>query len=219
MTRKRRTPTAYRESPRTGTPVMRAAEPKRSKHLRLALMGTAVAVPVAIALWPDRRPDSGVVLETADQCRHQPLKVTPAECEQAYAEALAKHQSVAPRFESEFQCEEQFRACDPLPQDAAYAGPPLFIPGMAGFLVGYRAPRPSERGGGYYGYGGSLPLYRERGGDFYNPGGDYLRDSTGPVKGTKGLPLTPARAVTVSRSGFGSSSAARSSFGGRGFGG
>jgi uncharacterized protein YgiB involved in biofilm formation len=179
---------------------------KRSRHLRLSLM--AVAVPAALAGCDS--PDTGTVLQSVEQCARSDLHVSEAECRRAYDAALADHVRIAPRFESSSQCNAQFGNCEPV----QHYGTTYFIPPMAGFLVGYLA---SRRNDGYaYGYGGSVPLYRERRGDYYTPRGDYVSDRTGNVR-TKSISTSaPARAVTISRSGFGSSSAARSSFGGRG---
>ncbi|HEY5612514.1 MAG TPA: DUF1190 domain-containing protein, partial [Lysobacter sp.] len=51
-------------------------------------------------------------------------------------------------------------------------------------------------------------------GGYYKPGGDYVGDRVGTVTGKRGSTALPARAMTVSRSGFGSSASARGGFGG-----
>jgi uncharacterized protein YgiB involved in biofilm formation len=84
-----------------------------------------------------------------------------------------------------------------------------------GYLVGSAlSPR------GYYPVGGASPLYRDTRGGYYKPGGDYAGNRIGRVSGNRGKVALPARAVTVSRSGFGSSASARGGFGSsRGYGG
>jgi uncharacterized protein YgiB involved in biofilm formation len=181
---------------------------KRSRHLRLSLM--TVAVPAVLAGCDS--PDTGTVLQSVEQCgARTDLNISQAECRLAYDAALADHLAVAPRFESSAQCNAQFGNCEPV----QHYGMTYFIPPMAGFLVGYLANRRGDDGYAY-GYGGSVPLYRERRGDYYTPRGDYVSDRVGNVRTKSVSTSPPARALTISRSGFGSSSAARSSFGGRG---
>lgn len=183
---------------------------KRSTHLRLTLM--AATLPAALA-GCDSGPETGAVVQSVDECVSA-QHLSRQECQTAYDNAVAQHQKVAPRFQNWGDCNQQFGSCAPLRDN----GVDYYIPPMAGFLVGYALGRRNDHY--YYGYGGSLPLYRDRSGGFYKPGGDYVSGRSGAVKGAVGRPTPPARAVTVSRSGFGSSSAARSSFGGgRGFGG
>lgn len=182
---------------------------KRSSHLRLSLM--TLAVPVALGGCESA--ETGRVLASAADCATTPIRVPVEQCLAAYDTALAEHARVAPRFESARDCQEQFGACTTM-NDAAGS---FFIPAMGGFLLGYAATRDDDRGasGGYlYRYGGAAPLYVDRKGRYYTAAGDRLRRGDGAVKGRKGVPSTPARAVTVSRSGFGSTASARSSFGG-----
>ena len=59
------------------------------------------------------------------------------------------------------------------------------------------------------------PLYRDyRSGGYLRPGGELVGKSSGTVYGKQGATALPARAVTVSRAGFGSRAAARGGFGG-----
>ena len=189
---------------------------KRSRHLRLGLM--ALAAP-AILTGCDTGPETGQVLMSAQDCATVPIRIPVEQCVTAYNEALAQHERVAPRFENGWDCQDQFGACSQIDDSAGT----FFIPAMGGFLLGYSPVRDDDddgRSGGYlYRYGGTSPLYVDRSGGYYNPAGGHVRDGFGSVKGKAGIPATPTRAVTVSRSGFGSTSSARSSFGGgRGFG-
>lgn len=191
---------------------------KRSHSLRLTLM--AVAIPAALTGCMEE-PDSGVVLLSETDCRSTPnLRVDVATCENAYRTALADHQRVAPRFEDRSECDEQFGTCTALAEN----GSSFYIPPMGGFLLGYYASKyrdKDDHDAWRYTYSGSSPLYRDRFGDYTHPGGGYVSNTYGTFKGYSGTTTAPARAITVSRAGFGSSSAARASFGGGrgGFGG
>ncbi|MBP1473425.1 DUF1190 domain-containing protein [Frateuria sp. MAH-13] len=186
---------------------------KRSSHLRLTLM--AATLPAALA-GCDTGPATGTVLRSVDDC--PTVKDVPtAQCQAAYQTALAEHQRLAPRFHDWNDCYQQFGACSPVVNDGVVS---YYVPPMAGFLLGYAAARRNDDRGYAYSYSGhSIPLYRDRSGDFYKPSGDYVSGRSGTVKGNAGHATAPTRAITVSRSGFGSSSAARSSFGRGGHGG
>lgn len=182
---------------------------KRSRQLRLVLM--AVTVPAVLAGCEDE--PSGKVLTSREECAAQ-TEIAPAECEKAYDQALVEHEKLAPRFESESQCNEQFGACQPAPQSNAAAGGHSYMPSMSGFLIGYALSQAMQPRG-YYGIGGVSPLYRDyRSGGYLRPGGELVGKSSGTVYGKQGATALPARAVTVSRAGFGSSAAARGGFGG-----
>lgn len=219
---------------------------KRSSNLRLTLMvAAAPAVMLLGGCDAADPPATGLVLQTDSQCDFQ-TDFSKEECHAAYAKALAEHERVAPRFTDQAQCNDQFGACTPA-RDAQ--GQASWVPPMTGFLIGYAASnlmqgargpdcqrypqadgcRQSSSGGGgvYRTVGGSSPLYRDyRTGDYRRPNGDAATGHAGRVYGDAGKTDVPARAVSVSRSGFGSASSARSSFsssrgsyGGRGFGG
>ena len=203
---------------------------KRSSNLRLTLM--AAAMPAALAGCEPATP-TGQVLASLDDCDRQ-TEVAPAECRAEYEKARLEHERVAPRFESYSQCNEQFGQCAEVTNERGQAS---WIPPMTGFLLGYvasdlvnsrradcnRNPDQSacrDGSAGYYRIGGSSPLYRDyRSGDYLKPNGDVASDRVGKVTGGAGNTTPPSRALTISRSGFGSSSAARSSFGGGRFGG
>jgi uncharacterized protein YgiB involved in biofilm formation len=203
---------------------------KRSSHLRLTLM--AAAMPVALA-GCDQGPPTGEVLSSVDDCSRV-SDVSPQECKAAYDAALAQHQNVAPRFESYTDCNDQFGSCTEVTNDR---GQTNWIPPMTGFLLGYAVSSALNSNSGYAGRDcarypdqpgcagnsggyriiGSSPLYRDyRSGDYLKPNGDFASSRTGKVTGGYGRTSAPARAITVSRAGFGSSSSARSSFGGGG---
>lgn len=182
---------------------------KRSRNLRLSLM--AVAIPAGLAACEPGQP-TGVVLDSIEDCRTQQVDV--AQCESAYNSARAEHARVAPRFEDPVQCTQDFGNCETVEEE----GRTSYIPPMGGFLLGYAL------GGGFNssgnrGIAGGAPLYRDARGGYINSSGNTVSRQPGTVTGRRGSIATPARAITVSRSGFGSSSAARGSFGSRGYGG
>lgn len=183
---------------------------KRSGNLRLVLM--AASVPVVLAGCESE--PTGQVLSSVEQCRSQET-VSVEQCEQAYLAARAEHERIAPRFESRVECDQQFENCVAVEQ----GGQTVYHPPMGGFLMGYLvgsalSPR------GYYPVGAASPLYRDYRGGYYKPNGDFAGNRIGNVSGNKGKVALPARAVTVSRSGFGSSASARGGFGSsRGIGG
>lgn len=197
---------------------------KRSAHLRLTLM--AASLPAALTACDSSTPTGEVVASLSD-C-DKVTDISPAECRAEYAKALEEHQRIAPRFDSESQCAAQFGHCNP-------TGLGSFIPPMSGFLLGYAASsllnssqcdrypdRPGCRSnnGGYRQVLTRSPLYRDyRSGGYVRPDGGTIADRPGQVFDRSATKPPPARAIAVSRSGFGSSSAARSSFGSRSFGG
>ncbi|MGH8079091.1 MAG: DUF1190 domain-containing protein, partial [Lysobacter sp.] len=184
---------------------------KRSRNLKLVLM--AVAMPVALTACDDD--PSGKILTSREDCAVQ-TEIARADCEKAYGQALIEHEKIAPRFESQQQCNEQFGACQPVPAQYANGTQPTYMPPMTGFLIGYALSQAMNNRGGYYGVGGVSPLYRDyRSGGYLRPNGDQISKSSGTVYGRSAANTAlPARAVTVSRAGFGSSAAARGGFGG-----
>lgn len=176
----------------------RRAAMKRSSNLRLVLM--TAAVPVALAGCESE--PTGAVVQSIEQCQAT-SQLSAAECRTAYDTALAKHASNAPRFPNQAACDTEFGDCEPVQEQ----GQTSYIPPMGGFLIGYALGNMGR------GYGGAAPLYRSRqGGDYYNTQGGYVGNRPGNVTGARGALPPPARAITVSRSGFGSSAAARSAF-------
>lgn len=184
---------------------------KRSQNLKLVLM--AAAVPLALVAC--KREPTGTVLTSVDQCSTQ-TDVAADQCRLAYEAAVAEHQKLAPRFDNAVECDQQFQSCTAVVEN----GRTSYMPPMGGFLMGYMLGN-ALGGRGGYGIGGVSPLYRDtRSGGYYKPGGDYVGDRVGTVTGKRGNTVLPARAMTVSRAGFGSSASARGGFGGgRGYGG
>lgn len=177
---------------------------KRSQNLKLVLM--AAAVPLALAGC--KREPTGQVLTSVEQCENQ-TDVPADQCRLAYEAAVAEHQKLAPRFESKVECDQEFSNCTAVEEN----GRTHYNPPMGGFLMGYLIGN-AIGGRGGYGISGASPLYRDYRGGYYKPGGDYVGDRVGTVTGKRGNTALPTRAMTVSRSGFGSSASARGGFGG-----
>lgn len=187
---------------------------KRSSNLKLTIM--ALSLPAAL-LGCDEGPPTGTVLSSVYDCANAE-GISLDECKSAHEQALIQHERVAPRFENATECNQQFGNCTGVEEE----GRTHWVPPMTGFLIGYavaggfNSPRRDEQGGsGPHSISGVSPLYRDyRSGDYLKPSGDVAGNRTGNVTGARGNATTPARAITVSRSGFGSSSGARHSFGG-----
>lgn len=127
------------------------------------------------------------------------------------------HPALAPRFESELECRQSFGSCTSVEE----RGRTYWTPPLTGYLVGYDSTQRDEgESNGYlYAYRGSLPLYRSFGDrSYYNPRGELVGRDPGPVHGRSGNTAPPASPLTVSRGGFGSTSAHTSSFGRSSFG-
>lgn len=203
---------------------------KRSSNLRLTLMVAAAPAALLLSGCDSAEPaNTGMVLQSESQCDYQ-TDVPKEQCHAAYQKAVADHQRVAPQFADRNQCNDQFGACTEVRSEQGQVN---WIPPMTGFLLGYAASslvngasrqdcqrypnadgcRSGGSGGVYRVVNGSSPLYRDyRTGEYRRPNGDATTDRAGRVYGDAGNTAVPARAVSVSRSGFGSASAARSSF-------
>lgn len=184
---------------------------KRSRILRLAVLGT---VGVLAGCEGDR---AAVVYPSVEACEQAGV-LTADVCRSEFAAALANHQQTAPRFLTQSDCEQDFGAgfCQPYQQNTGN----IFIPAMAGFMVASML-RDREididihSGGGrgsYY----SQPLYRTRTdsiGQWRTAGNDVI-SGTGKTRVASSTSVPQTRAVTMSRSGFGSTASARGSWGG-----
>lgn len=165
------------------------------QRARLALGGLAVA---------------GLTLSGCEDPPAEPLRFSSVEqcvsagyerpfCQSTQSAALAEHERSAPQYGNAAQCEAEwgYDGC----QRAASSG--MFTPLLAGFLVGQALNR---RDG--YSYGGSSyygsPIYRNRSGQAVtaSPGRDAVRATR----------MTPVNVgtTTVARSGFGGRGMSRS---------
>lgn len=184
---------------------------KRSRALRLVLM---VPVPVVLAGCGDSPPPDmtkkGFYTDIAacekDGNAHDV-------CQRAFDAANTAHQTNAPKYKTREECIAEFGdICAEHPHEAGF-----FAPLMTGFLISQLLSpgRPVQ-------YIDSYPIYRLRSGQYtqYDPGYSYGTGGGYRSYGYSGsssyhtVSVTPNRAVTVSRSGFGSTATARSGWGG-----
>lgn len=118
-----------------------------------------------------------------------------SECENAFAAAQQEREKSAPRFVSKEECEKQFDHCGP-----SQAGG-VFMPLLAGYMVGSMINRNDNRNGGAGFMGGSV--FRSKNGDINRL--SHTADGKATVKSVR-----TAYAPTASRGGFGGRSYTRS---------
>ena len=146
-----------------------------------------------------------------------------SQCEDSFAKAQALHAEVAPRFDGQVECEEEFGGgqCIAQPVEAATAGTAtgggghssfIYMPNMWGY--GYSpsaytglntSGQPLSAGSGFR----AQPVYRHTSGNLLNAGGNYLGSGSGRTTvGASGFNSRPVRATASSfkattRGGFG----------------
>ena len=164
---------------------------------RLALGGLAVA---------------GLTLSGCEDAPAEPLRFASVEqcvsagyerpfCQSTQSAALAEHQRSAPQYGSAAQCEAEWGedGCQ-----RASSGGGVFTPLLAGFLVG----RALSGGNSYYGGAGyyGSPIYRSRSGQAV---------TTAPGSSARATRMAPVNVgtTTVARSGFGGRGMSRRSGG------
>lgn len=135
-------------------------------------------------------------------------------CRRASQTADTASANEAPRYKSKAECIAEYGE---LCTEKQEAGGGIWMPLMTGFMLSQmlspgRAPA----------YLDSNPIYRTRGGQYTEAyrerrnGGSFSSPATRSADGGRMRPvdIAPNRAVTISRSGFGSAAAARSGWGG-----
>ena len=176
---------------------------KRSRSIELALMG---AVPLLLAACDQPREPArpALLYQSLQQCISEG-KVSVDVCRTTYEQALEAQERLAPHYGSLAECAQQF-GYDQCRSVVQSSGDHWFMPALAGFLIGRALD--TNRGPGYvYGWNGR-PIYRTRGGrEIWGAG---AADRFGGMRGPEGYSV----AETLSRGGFGYSSAARASWGG-----
>ena len=166
---------------------------KRSRSARLLLMGVTPLALTACGEPPQEAmlyPDVAACISAGVQTREQ--------CESAEQAALAEAERNAPRYQNRADCIADFGA-----DQCRSTSNGFFMPFMTGFLIA-RALDGSTR---------LQPLYRPRGGEYSTSGGYSVGRQPGRVI-VDDAATKPQRAITQSRSGFGSRAAARGSWGG-----
>jgi uncharacterized protein YgiB involved in biofilm formation len=182
---------------------------KRSRSIQLVLMGTAPLLLSACdnpAPPAPPRPQTTLAYQGLTQCISD-AKVSADICEKAYADAVQAQYRDGPRFDSLADCESQY-GYDQCHHIQTSSGG-WFMPALAGFMIGHALSHHDYNYG--YGYGGGFgaPLYRARG-----DRAEWRTASGERFGGAARGPAGPSVAQTLSRGGFGMSSAARASWGG-----
>lgn len=173
---------------------------KRSKMIHLALLGS---VGTLSGCGSDTE---AIVYDSVQQCVAAQV-IDAKQCETEYGAAQRNHEQTAPRFTSLSSCETDFGA-----GRCSSSSGGFFIPFMAGYMVSSALNRGFGPGNTYQ----SQPLYRTRSdtaGSWRTAGNDTVRGS-GRVTVDSNVAKPSTRAVTMSRSGFGSTASARGSWGG-----
>ncbi|HTV80830.1 MAG TPA: DUF1190 domain-containing protein [Steroidobacteraceae bacterium] len=180
---------------------------KRSRSIQLVLMGTAPLLLSACDPPPPQAPaQTSLAYQGLAQCISDG-KVSADICEKAYADAVQAQYQQAPRFDSLGACEAQYGYDQCHHVQTASGG--WFMPALAGFMIGRALGHHDHY---YYGYGGGYgggfgaPLYRMR--------GDRAQWVTASGERFGGMARGPSVGETLSRGGFGMTSAARASWGG-----
>lgn len=188
---------------------------KRSQSIQLVLMGTVPLLLSACGEGPRQPQQNPLAYQNLQQCISEG-KVSADVCEKAYAAAVDAQYRDGPKFNSLNECQAQYGwgQCHFVQNPSGS----WFMPALAGFMIG-RALTPHGNNYYYpgyspgYGYGGGFgaPLYRSRGdrAEWRTASGERFG------VGARG-PSAPSVGQTLSRGGFGSSSAARGSWGGWG---
>jgi uncharacterized protein YgiB involved in biofilm formation len=182
---------------------------KRSRSIELVLMGT---VPLLLSACDNPSPPQAqttLAYQGLTQCISDG-KVSADICEKAYADAVQAQYRDGPRYDSLADCQEQY-GYDQCHHIQTSSGG-WFMPALAGFMIGRALSHHDSYNYGYgYGGGGGFgqPLYRTRGdrAEWRTASGERFGAS---ARG----PYSPSVAETLSRGGFGMSSAARTSWGG-----
>ena len=183
---------------------------KRSRSIELALMGTVPLLLSGCDQLPEPEQQSALLYQDLQQCIADG-KVTADVCQKGYEQAL-QARSAAPHYGSLAECEAEFGYAQCRPASSGSGN--WFIPAAAGFLIA-RALDSSHDDSrldyGWSGYGGwsGQPIYRSRGDRAEWRTGSGERFGSG-ARGPRGSSV----AETLSRGGFGYSSAARVSWGG-----
>jgi uncharacterized protein YgiB involved in biofilm formation len=187
---------------------------KRSRSIELVLMGTMPLLLSACGDGPAQQPQNAFAYQNLQQCISEG-KVSADVCEKAYADAVQAQYRDGPRYSTLGECQAQFGydQCRPVQTSSGS----WFMPALAGFMIGrsfgsHHYNNPNYQPGyaaGPFGGGYGQPLYRSRGdrAEWRTASGERFG------AGARG-PAGPSVAETLSRGGFGSSSAARASWGG-----
>jgi uncharacterized protein YgiB involved in biofilm formation len=184
---------------------------KRSKKTALVLMGAAPLLFTACQRdEPVQQVQEGLYtsVESCGQATGD-----AASCRVAFDQAQQQAADSAPQYASRADCEQDYSA-EQCTEQRTSTGQSFIGPMMAGFFL-------SRMLGGVGGAGAGLAQQQQAAPAWRNKGDSWLRPSGAPGAaagaGRAGLApvsMTPDRAVTVNRGGFGASGGNRSSVGG-----
>lgn len=184
---------------------------KRSRSIELAIMST---VPLALSACVPRDPieaKSPLIYQSVQQCIDE-HRVAEDVCRRAYDQSTAQNAKDAPHFSSLDDCAARY-GYDQCHSYRGSDGSHWFMPALAGYMIGTALQRNrDDRRANYGGGWSSEPVYKERGDRGAWRTGDG--ETVGHGNGARGPAATPSTAETLSRGGFGSSAAARGSWGG-----
>ena len=176
---------------------------KRSRTAALLVMSAA---PLLLVACSQEETSSEGLYTSVDEC----IAATndSYNCQQAHTEASKQAETTSPRYASQEECIAAHGA-EQCEQRRDASGTSFFMPFMTGYLMAQMF-----RGGQPVGLASS-PAFRDRGGNWQRPaapGGVYRPGMAGS---TAMAPVNakPNMAPTVTRGGFGSSSAQRGSSG------
>ena len=187
---------------------------KRSRGIAISILGAAA---FALAGCQEEQVDAAAFpdLKSCTDAAQSGGQFSSRDCDLAFAEAEALHVEAAPRYDSLAVCEEQHGegACGSEAAATQGGSGGIFMPLMMGYLIGNML-------GGRGGASASQPLYKTASGQYTNAAGSStFSNNRGATKlgasqfarpaATVGKPPM-SRAASVSRGGFGSSGAARS---------
>ncbi|MFN6263948.1 MAG: DUF1190 domain-containing protein [Chromatiaceae bacterium] len=183
---------------------------KRSKKAALVLMVPATGF--FLASCSTEEPVPSAVYKNAEECAafYNP----PESCKAEFAKAEALHQQVAPKYQTQAECEADFGAGNcPVPaapapgQQQASSGGGFFMPMMMGFLAGQMMNKSSSAKQ----YVPTQPLYKSKDdlSTFRTAGNQPVARQTGPVSVMPSrMQMAPGK--MASRGGFGAQAQRRS---------
>jgi len=169
---------------------------KRSRHIRLVLLGSASALALAACDQADDFPKNAKFFSDPAQCE---AEIKGADCKKAFEESRDAHVKAAPKFATLQECQAKFGddncTAAPAPaqgqETATASSGSFFMPLMMGYMMG-------KMGNGF----ASQPVYRDAQNTAYAGGGK----SAGQAIGRFGQGATAGRAasnIAVARGGFG----------------
>lgn len=182
---------------------------KRSKSLKLALMGASVLVLTAC----DQPDETAAIFENIDECAsYEGFELE--QCRTDWETAEVEHVRTAPKYTDVADCQADFgeAQCEKAPQQTSSGGS-VFMPMMMGYMMG------SMLSGGGRSNVATQPLYRSKDDskNFRTGDNQKVAGKTGVTKVASSAARAPStKTSTMRRGGFGST-AARSgtrSFGG-----